>query len=153
MELLDNAIPLKQINKIENPGRLYSDLMDLIVKLANYGLIHCDFNEFNLLIDNNTLKPILIDFPQMVSVTHKNAEFYFNRDVECIRTFFRKKFNYVSLVYPMFTKDVTSVDVGAKNGGDGESTSAGYRLDLIVANSSFTHKMEKELEQVNFFYK
>jgi len=47
--------------------------MDLIVKLANHGLIHSDFNEFNLMI-NDKCEPILIDFPQMVSTSHKNAE-------------------------------------------------------------------------------
>ncbi len=47
--------------------------MDLIVKLANHGLIHSDFNEFNLMI-NSKCEPILIDFPQMVSTSHKNAE-------------------------------------------------------------------------------
>ena len=33
----------------------------------------------------------LIDFPQMVSVTHANAEELFVRDVECIVRFFSKK--------------------------------------------------------------
>lgn len=56
-----------------NPAQLYSDLMDLIVKLAQHGLIHGDFNEFNILIKDDG-KPILIDFPQMVSTSHANAE-------------------------------------------------------------------------------
>lgn len=47
--------------------------MDLIVRLANHGLIHGDFNEFNLILDEKD-KPILIDFPQMVSTSHPNAE-------------------------------------------------------------------------------
>jgi RIO kinase 2 len=53
--------------------------MDLIVKLAKSGLIHGDFNEFNILLkeseDPDVLpEPILIDFPQMVSTDHENAE-------------------------------------------------------------------------------
>ncbi len=39
-------------------------------------------------------KIIMIDFPQMVSTKHKNAEFYFNRDVECIHIFFERRYNY-----------------------------------------------------------
>ena len=35
------------------------------------GLIHGDFNEFNLLL-NDRRKLTLIDFPQMVSVAHRN---------------------------------------------------------------------------------
>lgn len=52
---------------------LYNKLMDLIVKLANHGVIHGDFNEFNIMIDNED-HPILIDFPQMVSTSHVNAK-------------------------------------------------------------------------------
>ena len=35
-------------------------------------------------------KVTIIDFPQMISTDHINAEYYFNRDVECVRTFFRR---------------------------------------------------------------
>lgn len=49
--------------------------MNLIVRLARAGLIHGDFNEFNLLVTDDN-EPILIDFPQMVSTSHRNAEMY-----------------------------------------------------------------------------
>ena len=52
-------------------------------RLAAKGLIHCDFNEFNLLINGDD-ELTLIDFPQMVSVSHANARDLFDRDVECI---------------------------------------------------------------------
>lgn len=57
--------------------------MDLIVRLARAGLIHGDFNEFNILVKEDRKEgeegevnavPILIDFPQMVSTDHENAE-------------------------------------------------------------------------------
>ncbi|RIB22691.1 RIO1 family-domain-containing protein [Gigaspora rosea] len=64
MELID-AYPLRQITDVQDPGQLYSDLMNLIVRLAQHGLIHGDFNEFNILIKENG-NPVLIDFPQMV---------------------------------------------------------------------------------------
>lgn len=54
---------------------MYGTLMDQIVRLANCGLIHCDFNEFNILVSENG-EPTLIDFPQMVSTTHINAQRY-----------------------------------------------------------------------------
>jgi RIO kinase 2 len=57
--------------------------MDLIIKLAEYGLVHGDFNEFNLMIDDEE-EVTMIDFPQMVSTSHPNAQFYFNRDVQCV---------------------------------------------------------------------
>lgn len=61
------------MKKLQNPGKVYSDCMNLIIRLAQYGLIHCDFNEFNILINDNE-KITLIDFPQMISTSHKNAE-------------------------------------------------------------------------------
>ena len=48
--------------------------MELIMRLAYAGLIHGDFNEFNLLIHKKTGEVTLIDFPQMVSTRHPNAE-------------------------------------------------------------------------------
>ena len=49
--------------------------MNLIVKLGNHGLIHGDFNEFNLILDKDD-HITMIDFPQMVSTSHPNAEWY-----------------------------------------------------------------------------
>ena len=60
---------------VADPPSLYSSLMDLIVRLANHGLIHCDFNEFNIILDSKD-RPTIIDFPQMVSTAHVNAEWY-----------------------------------------------------------------------------
>jgi RIO kinase 2 len=50
--------------------------MDLIVRFARAGLIHGDFNEFNILIHRETGEAIVIDFPQMVSTSHPNAEWF-----------------------------------------------------------------------------
>lgn len=61
------------MRELQNPEKVYSTLMDLLVKLANHGLIHGDFNEFNILI-NDDEEITLIDFPQMVSIEHENAE-------------------------------------------------------------------------------
>lgn len=64
-----------QVREIQDPAALYSEIMELIVKLANHGLIHGDFNEFNLMLDDND-HVTMIDFPQMVSTSHTNAEWW-----------------------------------------------------------------------------
>ena len=69
----------RQISEVSSPGKLYSSLMDLIVRLARSGLIHGDFNEFNILIRRSTGEPVVIDFPQMVSTAHTNAEWCVSR--------------------------------------------------------------------------
>ncbi|KAJ7169951.1 RIO1 family-domain-containing protein [Mycena filopes] len=135
MEFID-AYPLRQIAEVPSPGKLYSTLMDLIVRFAHAGLIHGDFNEFNILIRRESGEPIVIDFPQMVSTSHENAEWYFNRDVECIRTFFKRRFRYESALYPRFKSTISA-----------EGTATGdFRLDVVVAASGFKQKDMKMLE-------
>ncbi|XP_035420111.1 serine/threonine-protein kinase RIO2 [Cygnus atratus] len=127
MELLD-GYPLCQVHQIEDPAAVYSELMDLIVKLGNHGLIHGDFNEFNLILDNDD-HVTMIDFPQMVSTSHPNAEWYFDRDVNCIKEFFKKRFNYESELFPSF-QDIRR-----------ESS-----LDVEIAASGYTKEMQEDDE-------
>lgn len=176
MSLVD-AFPLRQIAEVPDPASLYSELMDIIVRLARYGLIHGDFNEFNLLIKeveiegeepdakgkasegessdgttttttkeedddeeqgsaNIRLVPVLIDFPQMISVDHANAEMYFDRDVNCIKRFFQRKFHFVGDEPGPFFADARKQLLQ-----DPEK-----RLDVNVEASGFSRKMAKELE-------
>ncbi|ELR23744.1 RIO1 family/Rio2, Nterminal domain containing protein [Acanthamoeba castellanii str. Neff] len=108
MQLI-KGFPLCQVSEIQHPGRVYNKLMKLIVKLARYGLIHGDFNEFNLMITHEE-EVVLIDFPQMVSTSHPNAEEYFDRDVQCVRTFFGKRFGYEESEYPVFAEVMKALD-------------------------------------------
>lgn len=79
----------------KNYKLLYLNLMNFIVKLGNHGLIHCDFNEFNIIIrDQDDVKEkgyefdfVVIDFPQCVSIEHVDAKEYFDRDVKGVRDF------------------------------------------------------------------
>uniref|UniRef100_A0A8D3C4Z5 Serine/threonine-protein kinase RIO2 n=1 Tax=Scophthalmus maximus TaxID=52904 RepID=A0A8D3C4Z5_SCOMX len=125
MELI-NGFPLCQIHKLQDPPALYNEFMELIVKLANHGLIHGDFNEFNLMLDDQD-HITMIDFPQMVSTSHANAEWYFDRDVKCIRDFFAKRYNYESELFPTF-KDIRR----------------SCSLDVEVSASGFTKDMERD---------
>lgn len=140
MEFID-SFPLRMIESVADPGKLYADLMDMIVRLAKRGLIHGDFNEFNILIKEETIgdkvkvNPILIDFPQTVSTNHANAQYYFDRDVACVKRYFERKFKYVSDEPGPFFAD-------AIKGADQER-----RLDVEVEASGFSKKMGKELER------
>jgi len=64
----------RQISEVASPSKLYSLLMDIIVRFARAGLIHGDYNEFNILIRKDSGEPVVIDFPQMVSTSHENTE-------------------------------------------------------------------------------
>lgn len=110
--------PLCHVHHVSDVQQVYDDCMNLIVHLGNYGLIHSDFNEFNLILSDKD-KVTLIDFPQMVSTSHLNAEYYFDRDVQCMRDFFRRRFNFESESVPKFSdiKKVNSLDVQVNASG------------------------------------
>ncbi|XP_069820761.1 serine/threonine-protein kinase RIO2 [Dendropsophus ebraccatus] len=127
MELI-NGYPLCQVRHLEDPAALYNELMELIIKLANHGLIHGDFNEFNLMLDDED-HVTMIDFPQMVSTSHANAEWYFDRDVKCVRDFFLKRFNYESELFPTF-RDIQKE----------------CSLDVEIAVSGYTKEMQEDDE-------
>ncbi|XP_031208594.1 serine/threonine-protein kinase RIO2 [Mastomys coucha] len=122
MELI-NGYPLCQIHHVEDPASVYDEAMELIVKLGNHGLIHGDFNEFNLMLDKDD-HITMIDFPQMVSTSHPNAEWYFDRDVKCIREFFIKRFSYESELYPTFS------DIRKEDSLDVEVSASGYTKEM-----------------------
>lgn len=149
MSFID-SFPLRQISNVPDPALLYSELIDLLLRLAKHGLIHGDYNEFNILIkeevsvtteegDEESIKliPIVIDFPQMVSMDHENAEMYFDRDVNCIKRFFEKRFKFTPTTPGPFYKDAKKLV------GKGGAT----RIDATLTASGFTKKMAKDLEK------
>ncbi|KAF0311464.1 Serine/threonine-protein kinase RIO2 [Amphibalanus amphitrite] len=111
--------PLCELRDLSDPRRLYGECMELMIRLAECGVIHCDFNEFNLMVTDEE-HIILIDFPQMVSTSHPNAEHLFQRDVECLRRFFARRFRFESDDYPVFSEVVRTEDL------DTEIRASGY---------------------------
>ena len=91
---LVHAHPMVQVRELLNPRRVYEECMGVVVRLAQLGLVHCDLNEFNLLISDEE-ELTLIDFPQMVSMSHPNARELFERDVEGVVRFFERKLGYL----------------------------------------------------------
>lgn len=153
MGLID-GFPLRQISSVPDPAGLYGELMEMLLRLAGLGLIHGDFNEFNILIKEEEVKdtetpntqspkepeikliPVLIDFPQMVSIDHTNAQFYFERDVNCIKRYFERRYHFTSdEAGPTFKEARAQVGKGG-----------GKRLDVEAEASGFSKKMAKELE-------
>ena len=55
---------------------LYDRLMNLLLKFAGHGVIHGDFNEFNIMLDDNG-KPVIIDSPQKLSTVYPDAQIFF----------------------------------------------------------------------------
>ncbi|KAK1270840.1 hypothetical protein QJS04_geneDACA014058 [Acorus gramineus] len=143
---LVQGYPLVQVKQLQNPDNVFETIIGLVIRLAEHGLIHCDFNEFNIMIDDNE-EVTMIDFPQMVSVSHRNAEMYFDRDVECIFKFFRKRFN---LSYREDTDEHDGSDSDLEDNGrpsfSSIAKSTGH-LDKDLAASGFTKKDQHDIEK------
>lgn len=115
----------------------------------------------------------LIDFPQITSLSHPNAESYFLRDVACIKTFFSRKYQFTSadpgptyedamqrlkeaekqravqgqLGLPDQLQGQTDVETMSTPKGQHRRTiQANKRLDVAIAAAGFSKKMARELE-------
>ncbi|CAL4960074.1 unnamed protein product [Urochloa decumbens] len=142
---LVQGYPLVQVKELQNPDDVFDTILGLIVRLAEHGLIHCDFNEFNIMIDDDE-KITVIDFPQMVSVSHRNAQMFFDRDIECIYKFFNKRFNLKS--------ENNEEQEGSDSDDEGNSRpsflsvkKAAGSLDKELAASGFTRKEQVDMEK------
>ena len=112
---------MTRIRKLKEPERVYRELMDLILRLGRCGLIHGDFNEYNLICSEDE-QITLIDFPQMISTDHANARMYFERDCQGVVDFFGNKLGFFGGDVPSFE------DVGGRE----------LVLDQEVEASGFT---------------
>lgn len=96
MSLVPDAVPLCKVFPVtlraENAAlasSLYSQAREILAKITAEGLVHGDFNEFNLLVSGLVDEPgkendaaeivkraklVLIDFPQMISRDHWTAQ-------------------------------------------------------------------------------
>ena len=108
------AKPMLRIRELKHPLAVLEKLMRIMVRMVAAGIIHGDFNEFNLMIDEKE-KITVIDFPQIVSIEHVNAQMYFDRDVACVRDFFRRRFGIHVEEYPTFE---TAVAAAAERNGE-----------------------------------
>lgn len=78
--------------RIDDLDFYYNKLMDLLVYLYNLGYIHGDYNEYNILIHQNDL--ILVDFPQTIKTDAKTATDTLQKDIDCIKEYFMRKYRY-----------------------------------------------------------
>lgn len=120
-----NGFPMSQIKsgQMEFAAKIFKECLKILVDLAQHGLIHCDFNEFNLMVNQAGLIT-LIDFPQMISINHPNASELFTRDVNCLIKFFAMKMRYIP--------DIVSSQVTLENI---LTSSSKIRLDMTVQDS------------------
>lgn len=121
---------LCQVREMADVGGVYKQCIELLKKFYQHGLIHSDFNEFNLMIDEASQIKI-IDFPQTVSIAHPNSDFYIERDYNCVQIYFKKRFGYEEKEDDIVFKDLKILK----------------RLDFEVKASGFLH--EEDISALN----
>ncbi|BFZ58474.1 Serine/threonine-protein kinase rio2 [Savitreella phatthalungensis] len=139
MSLVD-ALPLNQIDTCLDPELLLEKLLGFAERLARDGLVHGDLNEFNILVAEDGT-PTVIDFPQMISIDHDEAQEQFERDVNALVSYFARKFDY------HYTGQLPDLQQIRKDLQE-ETNAKDNRIDRVVAASgSLTKRQLKELDQ------
>ncbi|KAF8469051.1 RIO1 family-domain-containing protein [Kalaharituber pfeilii] len=156
---LHRAPPLRNLQACPDIPGLWAKLVELIIRLAHAGLVHGDFNEFNILCYENTTDIVLIDFPQMVSVDHPNAREMWERDLTGLVRWFERRWGWVvdQSTLPNWEKDVLKVvtkrvALQKQKKKKGEAVTpmeeeGPVRLDALVDASGVNKKQLKELEK------
>lgn len=144
---------------------LYSVVIKLLIHLAEHGLIHGDFNEFNLMVresfiqnpslfmmeadtargvlENSKECPVvIIDFPQMISTAHVNAQEQFDRDVNCLCLFFTRRFGFEPAEWPDFERDIVPLKAL-----DSELRASGHRNQSRLYKCGDTDDDDGELSE------
>jgi RIO kinase 2 len=144
MTMID-GVPLTQRYRLREPGRVYRQCIDQLSNLAARGLVHCDFNEFNIMV-NEDEDITIIDFPQMVSTRHPNAEELFVRDLKCLHKFFLRRYDYRAEEDDEGREDPAFRDVAVGGVGRGEGADVERSLDVSLRASGFSQDAVKELD-------
>jgi len=130
MSLID-GYTLCNVKELEQAQRVYEELVGMVKNFAEHGLVHSDFNEFNIMITRDSQVRI-IDFPQMVSTKHLNADELYERDLNGVELWFTKRYGVTPIELPVL-----------------EEIEVKKRLDIEVKASGFlTKSLEENLKQL-----
>lgn len=136
--------PLHSVGGMEQPERCMEAMLGLIIRLGKCGLIHGDFNEFNVAVaKDDSSKVVMYDFPQMVSMNHPNAKMYFDRDVDGVYRFFRLRFGVD--VDRFERPDFNHIFQSREKSLDADVGASGFSAEEI---RDFEKEMEKERSKV-----
>ena len=79
--------------KLENPEDVLGTILDdIYVVYRDVGIVHGDLSEYNIIISLEDGTPYIIDWPQRVPRTYRNAQELLRRDLTIIIEFFRKEY-------------------------------------------------------------
>ena len=92
MEIIE-GVELIQMRELPNPEKIIEQIVNFAKTLYHdYGIIHGDLTEFNMMYNPDTDKITFFDFPQIIDTSHPDAKDILTRDISHIIDFFTKKY-------------------------------------------------------------
>lgn len=90
MGLID-GVELANVEDIAEPRAVLDDVLENIKRSYQLGVVHADLSEHNIIIKPSG-EVLIIDWPQWVPTSHRNAQELLERDVSNVLKYFRRKF-------------------------------------------------------------
>ena len=90
-----DGVPMPQLRDVKLTAEEVEHIFKRIVEYmrllySKAKLVHADLSEYNILVDMNTMEPVVIDMGQSVTTEHYHADMYLRRDVANVARFFKK---------------------------------------------------------------
>ena len=90
-----DGVPMPQLKDVklttEEAEHIFKRIVEYMSLLYSKAkLVLADLSEYNILVDMNTMEPVIIDMGQSVTTDHYHADMYLRRDVANIARFFKK---------------------------------------------------------------
>lgn len=86
---------LKDLGRLDDPEPFWQKIRDDYIRIVNHaGLVHADFSEYNILVEDvyeKTQRPRIIDVGQAVLRNHPMAWEFLERDARNITNYFRRQ--------------------------------------------------------------
>ncbi|MEM1545241.1 MAG: RIO1 family regulatory kinase/ATPase [Candidatus Methanomethylicia archaeon] len=86
-----NGAPLYTLSKLEDPAKVFEDIIDNLKLALSIGLVHGDLSEYNIMLTPDH-SIYIIDWVQWVNVNHPNAHNLLKRDIKNITQYFARKY-------------------------------------------------------------
>jgi RIO kinase 2 len=144
-----SLVPGTLLNNIQEVGdveAIWGKCMDIAVRLLRVGVVHADFTQFNLMIDEEE-NVTLIDFPQCMKHVNPQAEEAFDHDVGELARFFELRFGFVPESVPKFadfTEEIVPMDLFGRKKEDANEEEDGEEEDAGDKDAAVRTKVSKE---------
>ncbi|MCS7125987.1 MAG: AarF/UbiB family protein [Aigarchaeota archaeon] len=84
------GVEISSAQFIKDPSKIFSKILDNIIRMYNSGIVHSDLSIYNILVTQSE-EIVIIDWPQWVRIDHPMAHVYLSRDLTNLIKYFRRR--------------------------------------------------------------